>query len=71
MDMEQYYTNASTDPLLVFEMPDTGVSFPDLPADPEPARVKGLKDLKIFVDSADKASTTSVVNVAMPHCRGK
>ena len=52
MDINASFTNASANPLLVFGMPDTGTSFPNLPGDPTPERIKGLKDLKIYVVSA-------------------
>ena len=50
-DVESYYTNASTQPLLVFNWPETELNYPDLPSDPSPVRVKGNKDLMFFVDS--------------------
>ncbi len=51
-DINALYTNASTDPLLALFMPETDSVFPGLVGDPTPSRVKGLKDLVIYTDSA-------------------
>ena len=53
LDMNQYYTNASNDPLLFINMPILEMVFPGLTADPTPEKVKGIKDLLIFVDSVE------------------
>jgi hypothetical protein len=63
LDMNQYYSNASTSPLVTPFMPITDTDFPGLPSDPSPTRVKGLKDLMIFVDSAEYLGQPLTVNM--------
>lgn len=61
LNMNQYYTNASVDPLLFMEMPILEMVFPGLPTDPTPEKVKGIKDLLIFVDSAEYIGATLAI----------
>jgi len=52
-DMEPYYTNASSSPILGISLPELDSEFPGLLGDPTPSRIKGLKDLVIHVDSSE------------------
>jgi len=63
-DIQSYYSNRSTSPLLAIDMPELDADFPGLPSDPTPAPVKGNKDLILLVDSAEYLGQPLTYNLA-------
>ncbi len=63
-DVQLYYTNRSTTPLNVFDMPEIHADFPGLPGDPDPSPVIGNKDLMFWVDSDEFLGQPLTYNLA-------